>query len=104
MKLVFSPAAKDDLIDIAVFIAQDNEARALTFVDELENKCRALGASPGIGTLRPELGDGVKMLPYGRYLIFYRDVNKGLRIERIMHSARDIGDDDFEAPEVGTGN
>jgi toxin ParE1/3/4 len=46
--------------------------------------------------LRPELGDGVRVLPHGRYLIFYREVIKGLRIERIMHGARDIGGDDFE--------
>ena len=85
-------------MEIAVFIAHDNPMRALTFVDDLEGKCHALGASPGIGTLRPELGEGVKMLPCGRYLIFYREANKGVRIERIMHSARDIGGDDFEGP------
>lgn len=84
-------------MDIAVFIAQDNQARALTFVDELESKCDALGRAPGIGTLRPELGDGVRMLTQGRYRIFYREVNKGLRIERIMHGARDIGGEVFEA-------
>ena len=36
MKVVFSPAAKDDLMEIAIYIAQDNPARALSFVDELE--------------------------------------------------------------------
>jgi len=98
VKVTFSPAAKDDLIEIALFIAEDNPTRALTFVDELEDKCQALGASPGIGTLRPELGDGVAMMPHGRYLIFYREADKVVRIERIMHSARDIGGEDFEEP------
>ncbi len=37
------------------------------------------------------------MLPHGRYLIFYREANKGLRIERILHGSRDIGYDAFEA-------
>lgn len=97
MKVTFSPAAAEDLLGIAEFIARDNPVRALTFVDELESKCDALGRAPGIGTVRPELGHGVRMLPHGRYLIFYREVNKGLRIERIMHSARDIGGGDFEA-------
>jgi toxin ParE1/3/4 len=83
-------------MDIATFIAQDNPRRALTFVDELESKCNALGGAPGIGTSRPELGQDICMLPHGRYLIFYRAVNKGLRIERVMHGARDIGGDDFE--------
>lgn len=95
MSVVYSPAASDDLMEIALFIAQDNPARALTFVDQLEAKCEVLGASPGIGTQRPELGDGVLMLPYGRYLIFYRDTGAGVRVERILHSARDVDDDDF---------
>jgi len=101
VKLSFSPLATDDLMEIASFIAHDNPARALTFVDQLQQKCHLLGVSPGLGTSRPELGAGagVKMLPFGRYLIFYREANKGLRIERIMHSARDLRDQDFEGAE-----
>ncbi len=88
-------------MDIAVFIAEDNPTRALTFVDELEEKCDVLGHTPGLGTQRPELGDGICMLPYGRYLIFYREADRGVRIERIMHTARDIGGDDFEPDMLG---
>jgi len=84
-------------MDIAVFIAEDNPTRALTFVDELEKICELLGRTLGLGTRRPELGEGICMLPHGRYLIFYREAGKGVRIERIMHGARDIGGDDFEA-------
>lgn len=97
MKLAFSPAAETDLMDIAIFIAQDNPKRALTFVDELEGKCEALGRAPGIGTSRHELGEDIRMLPHGRYLIFCREASQGLRTERIMQSSRDIGYDAFEA-------
>lgn len=88
-------------MDIAVFIAEDNPTLALTFLDELEEKCDVLGRAPGIGTQRPELGDGICMLPYGRYLIFYREAGNGIRVERIMHSARDIGSDDLELDPFG---
>ena len=104
MKIEFSPAADEDLTEIALFIAARNPARALSFVDELEARCKALGASPGIGASRPELGGGIRMLPFGRYLIFHRKVEKGLRIERIMHSARDIKGDDFNADEADAGD
>ena len=96
MKVDFSPVAKEDLIDIAVYIAQDHPVRALSFVDELESKCLGIGRTPGIGTGRPELGDGVRMFPHGRYLIFYRENQGMIRIERVMHGARDIGGDDFD--------
>ena len=63
-----------------------------------------LGHAPGIGTARPELGKGIRLLPHGRYFIFYREAHGGLRIERIMHSARDAGDDDFEQQADESGN
>lgn len=95
MKVSFSPAAQDDLLEIALYIAQDNPARAATFVEELEGKCMLLGTASGIGTARPELGQGVRMLPHGRYLIFYREQESQLRIERILHGARDIDGEDL---------
>ena len=49
-KRVVSPAAQADLMDIAVFIAQDNPKRALSFVDELEDRWALLATAPGIGT------------------------------------------------------
>jgi toxin ParE1/3/4 len=45
------------------------------------------------------LGVAVRMLTHHRYLIFYRELDDLLRIERVLHSARDIGDDDFEPGE-----
>ena len=95
MNVTFSPAARLDLIDIAIFISQDNPARAASFVDELEGKCLRLGRDAEIGTLRPDLGAGVRMLVHGSYLIFYRAHGDSVRIERVMHGARDIGDDYF---------
>ncbi|MBE2242542.1 MAG: type II toxin-antitoxin system RelE/ParE family toxin [Burkholderiaceae bacterium] len=103
MKVTFSPAARDDLLEVALYIAQDNPARASTFVDELEVRCLGLGETPGIGTARSELGEGIRMLPHGRYLIFYREARGTVRIERVMHGARDIDADDFgvSADEAG---
>lgn len=43
MKVSISPAARDDLLEIALYIAQYNPRRALTFVDGLEGRCAALG-------------------------------------------------------------
>ena len=102
MKVVFSPAAKADLLEIALYIAQDNSVPALSFVDELEVKCLKLGQAAGIGMARPELGEGIRMLPHERYLIFYREQGAMLRIERVMHGARDIAGDDFDVDDCPT--
>jgi plasmid stabilization system protein ParE len=39
MKLVITDEAKADLRQISEWIAEDNPARALSFVDELEDRC-----------------------------------------------------------------
>jgi len=97
IRVVFSNQADADLEEIGDFIAKDNPARALSFIGELKSKCLRLNRATGIGAARPELGQGIRMLAHERYLVFYREKEGLIRIERVMHGARDIGVDDFDA-------
>jgi plasmid stabilization system protein ParE len=54
-RLLLSPRAAADLEDIAGYIARDNPQRAMTFVEELEAKCRAVAVNPQIYPARPDL-------------------------------------------------
>jgi toxin ParE1/3/4 len=90
MRLEFSPAAESDLAEIARFIAEDNVSRAMSFVDELEGACSVLLDHPLAGTARTEIRAGLRSKPHGRYVIFYTPLEATVRIERILHSARDI--------------
>jgi len=107
MTATFSPAASDDLMEIALFIAEDNPKRALSFIEELEDTCHLLSGSPGIGATRPDLGEGLRSMPHERYLIFYRRRDDATRIERILHGSRDVdradvmGEDD-ESPSASS--
>ena len=49
-----------------------------------------------MGRARPDLGDGIRLMPHGNYLIFYSVHDDAVRIERVMHGARDITADDFK--------
>lgn len=73
--------------------------RALRFTGELKSKCLALGHAAGRGTVRPELEEGIRIVTHGRYPIFYHENESVIRIERIMHSDRDIGSDDLDIDE-----
>lgn len=90
MRLAFSPAADADLTDIASFIARDNVSRAVTFVDELEAACTKLLDFPLSGTVRSDLRAGLRSRVYGSYVIFYTLVPGSVRVERILHGARDV--------------
>lgn len=59
MRLEFSPAADADLVEIASFIARDNVARAVTFIDELEATCAMLVDFPHSGGARSDLRAGL---------------------------------------------
>lgn len=89
-RLEFSPEAAADLADIAGYIARDNPKRARTFVDELEAHCAGLIEYPDTGRTRPELAPGLRSKPHGHYLIFYTPGTEVVRIERILHGARDL--------------
>jgi toxin ParE1/3/4 len=90
-RLAFSSEAGEDLLDIAAWIASDNPERALSFVGDLEARCAGLLDFPEQGTSRPELAWGLRSVPFGNYIIFYTPGDQELRIERILHGARDIG-------------
>lgn len=90
MQLQFSPAAQDDLEAIADYIAQDSPANAVWFIDQLRVQCQRLVKAPMAYVARPELGEGLRSCAHGRYVIFFRPQATVVRIERILHGARDM--------------
>lgn len=89
-RLEFSPEATADLAEIGVYIAKDDPKRARSFVDELEARCVGLTEYPDTGRARRELAPDLRSKPHGQYLIFYRPGPAVVRIERILHGARDV--------------
>ncbi|MGN6422209.1 MAG: type II toxin-antitoxin system RelE/ParE family toxin [Asticcacaulis sp.] len=88
MKLVFSRLAEDDLEQIADYISIDNPDRAFSYINEIEAHCETLLMAPQSGTRRDDLAHGLRSVPHGAYIIFYRTAFEDLRIERVLHSAR----------------
>lgn len=89
-RLVVSPAARQDLIDIGDFIAADNPQRAITFVPEIEERIRQTAERPQSFPERPELHEGLRVARHGRYLIFFIAKVDKVRIVRVLHGARDL--------------
>jgi len=90
MRVEFSPFAETDLEAIADYIAQDNPLNATRFIDGMRGQCERLARAPLAYVARPELGEGLRSCAHGRYVIFFRAAAGLVRIERVLHSARDI--------------
>ena len=70
------------------YIARDNPARTVTFVQQLREHRRGLVAFPEARRLRPELGEGVRLSVFGNYVV-HEDI---LEIRHVAHGARDVAD------------
>lgn len=53
MGVLFTQLADTDLEEIGDYIAQDNPARALTFIREIRAQCQKIGKSPLAYRARP---------------------------------------------------
>lgn len=91
----FLPLAKVDLIDIWYYIASDNVVAADKFLESLEKLTDMLAQHPYVGRERKEFSRALRSIPHGRYMVFYRPVEGGVEILRVLSAARDIGEEYF---------
>jgi toxin ParE1/3/4 len=86
----FSPKSRQDLFDIGDHIAKDSLANARRFVAKLMDRCQRIGTAPLAYPGREDLAPGLRMAPMGRYVVFFRVLGDMVRIERVLHGARDL--------------
>jgi toxin ParE1/3/4 len=56
----------------------------------LYEKFVLLAGQPLLGRLRPELAPNLRNFPVGNHVIFYRPIDNGIEVARVLHGARDI--------------
>ena len=82
-RLRYSSASKEDLAEIARFIAKDKPNAARGWATRIREKCRMLASNPEVGDDRSDLGDGIRSTYVGSYIIFFRQREQALEIVRI---------------------
>jgi toxin ParE1/3/4 len=88
--LIVSPQAEQDLVDIWIYIAQDNPDNADRFLDHLNEQALNLLVLPQQGKLRPELAQNLRSFPIAKYVLFYREQDSNIELVRVLHAARDL--------------
>jgi toxin ParE1/3/4 len=86
----FSPKARQDLLDIGDYIAKDSRANARRFLGKLKEQCLRIGRAPLGYPGHEDLEPGLRMAALDRYVIFFRIIEGQVRIERVLHGARDL--------------
>ena len=90
MAVMFAPAAAQDVEEIGDYIHAENPAAARRFIAALRDRCDRIANAPRGGVARPALWPGLRSIAFQRYVIFYTPDGDEVRIERILHGARDI--------------
>jgi toxin ParE1/3/4 len=88
-RLRFAKDARDDLKEIARYIARDKPDAARKWVEKIKDKCHLLARHPEIGESRRDLGENVCCTLLGDYVIFFRRVGGFVEISRVIRGDRD---------------
>ena len=86
-----APRARADMDEIWTYIARDSRQAANRMLRRLTDKFAMVSRQPEIGELRGDLHLGFRTVLVGNYVIYYEIEAERVRIMRVLHAARDIG-------------
>jgi toxin ParE1/3/4 len=87
-----SRRAEQDLEDIWVNLADQDDIRADQQVAQILNRLPMLAQYPDMGKSRNDLASGLRSFPSKPYIVFYAKFSGGIEIIRIVHQSRNIED------------
>jgi toxin ParE1/3/4 len=90
MTLTFSPAAVADIGAIWDYTAETwGVVQADRYVDDIRSACVALADGERAGR-KVDVLDGYLKFPVGRHLIFFRQLETGIVVIRVLHQSMDV--------------
>ena len=89
--VVYAPEAENDISHIVDVIARDNPNAARKWLAKLRGTCDTLSTQPTGGEMRTDLGvPGCRSFSFGNYVLFFRVVDDGIEVARVIHGSRDL--------------
>ncbi|MBO0906546.1 type II toxin-antitoxin system RelE/ParE family toxin [Jiella sonneratiae] len=89
LRITRRPRAREDLLEVWSYIADDNETAADRMLDRIEQKLLMLADNPRAGRERPEVAGGLRSVPVGNYVIFYRIEPDAIIVVRVLSGYKD---------------
>jgi toxin ParE1/3/4 len=89
-RILRTPASRSDYDEIWHYVAVRDLAAADRLIDRFDATLEVIASAPRTGRKVEELAADLRSFPVGNYLIFYRPLDDGLQLIRVLHGARDI--------------
>jgi toxin ParE1/3/4 len=80
--------AAEDLIEIWLYIADNNLVAADKMLSRFEKVFELLSEQPELGASRTDIAPELRHFPVGGYLILYQLVDKNIEIVRVVRGSR----------------
>ena len=91
MRLELSAKARADLDDIRDYsLSRFGVARAIAYLDALDQAFRRILSFPEIGAAHPTVQPSILSLACGQHRIFYDVTEESVVVQRILHKAMDV--------------
>ncbi len=89
-EVTLTQQAREDLIAIWAYVADDNPSAADRVLDILDARMMRLAEHPLLGSARPDIAPGLRYLVSGNYLVLYRVMGESVEVVRVLHGARNL--------------
>jgi toxin ParE1/3/4 len=77
-------------VAISEHIATDNPSAAHRWLENIDKTLALIANHPLIGERVDHLANGVRRHCVGNYLLFYKPIDDGIELRRVLHGARKI--------------
>ncbi len=86
-----SIAAAKDISDIYDYtVSKFGERQAIKYLNGLDERLSYLNDHPEAGRIRDEVKKELKSYPYQKHIVFYRSMQYGIKVVRVLHGSMDI--------------
>lgn len=91
-RIVRTFPARDDLLQIWLYISQDSVAAADRLIDLVEEHLQLISQNPFMGQSVEQYRTGLRQFTVGNYVLFYVPIEDGIQLIRVLHGTRKIED------------
>ena len=91
-RIIRTHPANEDILAIAEWIAEDNLPAAERWLDKIDQTLTLIAKYPLMGEAVEYLRPGMRRFCVGNYLLFYRPLEDGIELLRVLHGSRRIED------------
>jgi toxin ParE1/3/4 len=90
-RILRTNASHEDYRDVWYYIALDNVEAANGVVRAFDAALTMLSENPRAGRRRARLAKNLRSFPVGEYILFYRPLQDGVELIRVIRGSRQLG-------------